>query len=153
MRSNRMGLSVFLALAVPLLALSCGSAASPSAGLVAIASISGQTAESVTFRVGVKNTGAKTQTLIFGSSQFFDIEVRSLTGKLLWRFSEGKLFLDVLWGLALEPGQSSVQEAAWDFAAGGEAPLFPGPCTAIVTITSFPRREGLTTSIRLRVPE
>jgi hypothetical protein len=136
-----------VSLAVLLISPSCGLITGPGPGLNIVASISQQSAESMTFRIGVENTGSEAETLNFGNSQFFDIEVRSASGALVWRWSTGKSFLDVLWSLDLDPGESSVQETAWDLTGDNGQPLPHGTYTAKIFITSQPRDGDLVSVI------
>jgi hypothetical protein len=99
MRTKKRRLEAFLGLGLALSITACGSVTSPKPGLSIIASVSQQTAESLTFRIGVENTGSRTENLNFTSSQFFDIEIRNALGQLVWRYSAGAGFLDLIWAL------------------------------------------------------
>jgi len=138
-----------VSLAVLLLSPSCGLITGPGPGLNIVASISQQSAENITFRIGVENTGSSAETLNFGNSQFFDIEVRTASGALVWRWSTGKSFLDVLWSLDLDPGESSVHETVWDLTDDFQQPLPRGSYKAKVFITSQPRDGDLVSEILL----
>jgi hypothetical protein len=151
MKHLRHRLPLFVILAVPFITLSCGSITSPNQGLNLIASISQQTSSSITFRVGVENTGSKTETLNFRDSQFFDIEVKDLSGRLVWSWSNGGGFLDVVWALELAPGESSAHETVWNLAGNDQKPLSHGFYTAKIYITSSPREEGLSPVIHLTI--
>ncbi len=143
---------LLLAIGVSLFALSCaGPSTSPKAGLNIVA-MTGTQPGSVTFTIGVKNTGTATERLTFGSSQFFEIEVRNVSGHLVWQFSAGKYFLDLLWGFDLAPGESSqVQETVWDLKGNDGDLVPPGLYNATVYITNSPRNEDLSTVIRLTI--
>jgi hypothetical protein len=149
MKSTCSRWSFFLVLAVPLIALSCGSITAPKPGLNIVASIGQQSPGSITFRIGVENTGSATEALEFRSSQFFDIEVRSRSGQLVWQFSHNKFFSAVLWGLELAPGESSVRDSAWDLTGDDEKRLPSGTYTAKIYITNSPRDEDLSSAIKL----
>lgn len=145
-------LSFLSILAVSLISLSCDLATSPRLGLNIVASVSQQTAENITFRIGVENTGRRTKTLNFFSSQFFDIEVKDRGGHLLWQFSYHVYFLDVGWDLELAPGESSqVREYVWDLTRNDQEPLNPGSYKARIYITNSPRDEGLSTVLNLTI--
>lgn len=141
-----------LAVGISIVALSCaGPATAPKAGLNIVAT-TGVQPGSVTFGIGVKNTGTTTESLSFGSSQFFDIEVRNVAGRLVWQFSAGKYFLDLLWGFDLAPGETSrVQETVWDLKGNDGNIVSPGTYTAKIYITSSPRNEDLSTVVRLTI--
>lgn len=131
--------------------LSCGSITSPKPGLNIIASISQQTVQSMTFRIGVENTGTETKSLSFRNSQFFDIEVRNGGGTLVWQYSHDAFFLDFVWGLELAPGESSVRDFAWDLTGNNGNALPAGRYRAKVSITSSPREENLVTEIKVSI--
>lgn len=141
-----------LVLLVPFVTLSCDSVTTPEAGLNIVATVIQQTAGSAIFRIGVENTGTKTETLNFGSSQFYDIEVKDHGGHLLWQFSYGTYFLDMLWGLELAPGESSqVREYVWNLTGNDQKPLPSGLYKATIYITNSPRAEGLSKVVTLTI--
>jgi hypothetical protein len=108
--------------------------------------------ESITFRIGVENTGSKTETLNFVSSQFFDIEVKDGGGHLVWQYSSNSYFLDMLWGFELAPGESSqVREYVWNLKGNDQEPLPFGSYKARIYITDSPRDGGLSTIISLTI--
>lgn len=140
-----------LVLLVPFITLSCGSVTAPEVGLNIIATASQQTAGSTTFRIGVENTGLKTETLSFGNGQFFDIEVRDRGGRLVWQYSHDAYFLDVLWSIELAPGESQVREFVWTHMGNDQKPLSSGSYRATVYITNSPRDEGLLKVVSLTI--
>jgi hypothetical protein len=141
-----------LLLLVPFITLSCDSVTIPKAGLNIVATAIQETAGSITFRIGVENTGTKTEILDFGSSQFFDIEVKDSGGHLLWQFSYDRIFLDVVWGFELAPGESSqVQEYVWNLTGNDQEPLPSGSYKATIYITNNPRDEGLSKVVSLTI--
>jgi hypothetical protein len=152
MMSNRRHGLLLLLVGIAFVALSCaGPATAPKAGLNVVAT-TGTQPGSVTFGIGVENTGTATEHLSFGSSQFFDIEVRNVTGHLVWQFSAGKYFLDLLWGFDLAPGEKSeIQETTWDLKGNDGDLVSPGTYTARIYITSSPRNEDLVTVVRLTI--
>jgi len=149
MKNLRPRISFLLILAIPLITLTCDSVTSPNKGLTVIASTSRQAFGSITFRIGVENSGLTTETLKFGDSQFFDIEVQDLSGRPVWRWSYDKAFSQVVWGLELSPGESSVQETVWNLTGSDQKPVSPGSYTAKIYITSSPRDERLTSVVHL----
>jgi len=140
-----------LVLLVPLVFLSCGSVTIPRVGLNVIATVSRQTAGSMTFQIGVENAGTKTETLQFGSAQFFDIEVEDSSGHLVWKYSFDGGFAALVWNLELAPGQSEVREYVWNLAGNDKDPLPSGPYGAKIYITSSPRDEGLSKVVSLTI--
>lgn len=130
-----------------LTAAGCDSATSPldpinpnrlrSDGLHLVVSTVRTGPDSLTFRHALQNRGPEDQTLTFGSSQGFDIEVRDLDGDFLWQWSYGKAFLDVEWNLELAAGESYTGETGWDLKGNDGRPLAPGTykCKFYVTCT------------------
>ena len=140
-----------LVVLVPFMTLSCGSVTAPKVGLNIVATASLQTAGSTTFRIGVENTGSKTETLSFRNSQFFDIEVRDRSGHLVWQFSHDAYFADMLWGIELAPGESQVREFVWNHMGNDQKPVSSGSYKATVYITNSPRDEGLSKVVSLTI--
>ncbi len=141
-----------LCLLVPFITLSCDSVTTPKAGLNIVATVSQQTAGSMTFRIGVENTGTKTESLNFGTSQFFDIEVKDGDRHLVWQYSYNAYFLCMLWRLELAPGElSQVQEYVWNLTGNDQKPLPSGSYKATVYITNGPRDEGLSKVVNLTI--
>jgi hypothetical protein len=145
---------VFWAAAALLVAVAaCDSSTSPSrplsrsqlkaAGLHIVASVSRTGPATVSFRLGVENGAATTQTLEFSSGQFFDIEVADGGGKVAWRWSNDKAFTQAFWDLELEAGESYVRDEDWDLTGNDGKPLSPGSYRCRLWITSHPRDEAL----------
>ena len=152
MKKVHLRLLFVLVLLAPLMTLSCGSVTTPRAGLNVIATVSQQTAGSMTFQIGVKNTGTKTETLLFGSAQFFDIEVVDRGGRLVWRLSQDSYFAAVCWELEIAPGESQVREYVWDIMGYDQKPLPSGSYKATISITSGnPSGEGLSKTVSLTI--
>jgi hypothetical protein len=144
-------LPFLLVLLVPFITLSCGSVTTPRVGLNIIATASQQTAGSMTFQIGVENTGTNTETLQFRSGQFFDIEVKDLSGHLVWKYSFEGYFTTVVWGFELAPGQSEVKEYVWNLTGNDKNPLPSGSYRAKIYITNNPRDEGLSKVVSLTI--
>jgi len=140
-----------LVLLVPFITLSCDSVTTPKAGLNIVATVIQQTAGSITFRIGAENTGTKTETLNFFSSQFCDIEVKDSGGHLLWQYSYGLYFAAVVWGFELAPGESQVREVVWNRTGNDQKPLPSGSYKAKIYITNSPRDEGLSSVVNLTI--
>jgi hypothetical protein len=147
-------------LAISAAFVSCNSATSPTdlisrgrltaEGLQVVVSTSRTGAGSMTFRIGVENGGPANATLNFACGQFFDIEV-SRDGNVVWRWSHDKYFTQALWGLELTPGESYAQTADWDLTGNDGKRLSSGTYTAQITITSYPRDDGLVTEISITI--
>lgn len=78
---------------------------------------------SVRFTLTVTNTGAEPATIQFPTSQLFDALVVQ-GDRLIWQWSAGRVFLQVLSSLTLAPGESRATELVWDQrdAAGRQVP-------------------------------
>ncbi len=145
-------LRFLVVLLVPFVTLSCDSVTTPKVGMNIVATVIQQTGGSAIFRIGVENTGTKTEPLNFSSSQFFDIVVKDSRGHLLWQYSYGSYFLEMLWGLELAPGESSqVREYVWDLTGNDQKPLPSGSYKATMYITNSPRDEGLSKVVTLTI--
>jgi len=141
-----------LVLLVSFITLSCGFVTAPKVGLNIIATASQQTAGSTTFRIGVENTGPKTEALSFRNGQFFDIEVKDGGGHLVWKYSYDAYFATVVWSIELAPGESSrVYEQVWNLTGNDQKPLPSGSYKATVYITNNPRDEGLSKVVSLTI--
>ena len=151
MKKASLRLMFLLVLLVPFITLSCGSVTAPRVGLNIVATVSQQTAESTTFRIGVENTGSKTEALSFRNAQFFDIEVRTKGGRLVWQFSHDAYFADMLWRIDLAPGESQVREFVWTHMGNDQKPVSSGSYKATVYITNSPRDEGLSKVVSLTI--
>lgn len=129
----------------------CGSVTSPKPGLNVVASVSSQTAGSLTFRIGVENTGAEIRTLNFGSAQFCEIEVKDRSGKLVWNYAHDASFAALCWGLEVAPGESHVREFVWDLTGNNGKPVASGSYRAKVTMMGSPRNGDLSTDLNLTI--
>jgi hypothetical protein len=151
MKKGWLRLSFLFIVVIPLIFLSCSSVTSPRPGLNIVASVSQQTAGSITFRIGIENTGTKTETLHFGNTQFFDIEVYDRSRHLVWQWSYGLYFLDVLSDLEFLPGESQSGDTIWNLTGNDQKRIPVGRYTAKIYITSFPRDSRLSTVIELTI--
>jgi hypothetical protein len=80
----------------------------------------------LTFQYKLENRGPEDRTLEFLTSQEFEIEIRSLGGELLWRWSNDKYFLQVVTGIQLISGDSRSGGTEWDLKGNDGTPLPPG---------------------------
>jgi len=151
MKNSSLRLLFLLVILVPFMTLSCGLVTAPKVGLNIIVTANQQTAGSTTFRIGVENTGSKTETLGFRSGQFFDIEVRDRGGHLVWQYSYDAYFATLVWNLELAPGESQTQEYVWTHMGNDQKPLPSGSYKATVYITNTPRDKGLSKVVSLTI--
>jgi hypothetical protein len=71
--------------------------------------------ERLNVTVYLENTGEETITLVFPSSQQFDVAI-SLPGEgELYRYSKGKMFTQVLTTVKLQPGEKKSWKASWKY--------------------------------------
>jgi hypothetical protein len=155
------GLVFWAAEALLIAVAACDSSTSPTrplgrtqlkaVGLHVVASITRTGPDAITFRIGVENSAATTQTLDFSDGQFFDIEVADGGGEVVWRWSHDKYFTQAFWDLELDAGESYVRDTEWDLTGNDGQPLSPGSYTARFIITTSPRDEGLVLGLPLTI--
>jgi hypothetical protein len=140
-------------LALALLVAACGTSTSPTspltrnqlraAGLHVLATVSGPAAGLVGFRIGLENGAETAQTVVFTSSQFFDIEVSDRSGMVVWRWSHGQMFALEVWNLELRPGESFYRDGGWDLTGNNGKRVLSGTYKCRIWITTRPPDEGL----------
>lgn len=75
----------------------------------------------VAFTLRVRNTGDDPVTFQFRSGQRMDVVVeRAGTDEAVWRWSEGRMFTQVLGSRTLDPGEEATYEATWEEPESGE---------------------------------
>jgi len=65
-------------------------------------------------RMTLENVAPGPIPLAFSTSKTWDAEVRDEEGRVLWRWSAGKLFLQVVRYLELSPGEAITFRAEWE---------------------------------------
>lgn len=70
-------------------------------------------ADAVTFTYTVENTGVDPVELDFRSAQTHDVAVLD-GGSEVWRWSDGRMFAQMLQRETLDPGDSETYRATWD---------------------------------------
>jgi hypothetical protein len=115
-------------LALLLTAAGCDTATSPpgSDGLLMTVSTIRTRPDKLTFQYRLENKGPEDRTLKFFTSQEFDIAVRSLGGELLWQWSHGKYFMQVVTSIQLVSGESHTGVTEWDLKGNDAGVLPPG---------------------------
>lgn len=83
----------------------------------------------VRFTLTMRNISAQPVTMAFPTSQLYDVLVTQ-DGRLVWRWSAGRLFLQALTRLTLAPAESRTYEVAWDRRDASGRPAPPGRYTA-----------------------
>ena len=94
----------------------------------------------------VFNNSDQVVSLEFTSGQQFDFLIRDSNGRLIWRWSEGKFFIQILGMLTLAPGESQTFSASHRFADNQNGPMPEGLYTVTGRLASPSSRvEGKTT--------
>lgn len=70
--------------------------------------------DSITITLTVRNELRHPVVFEFASGQRFEVLIRNSLGETLWRWSEGKAFIQMLGREQLEPGSSLTYEAQFD---------------------------------------
>jgi hypothetical protein len=78
-----------------------------------------ETDDGVRFVFAVRNAGDERVDLEFGSSCRADFAVYE-AGEERWRWSDGRMFTQMIEHLRLEPGESETFEVEWDAPRSGE---------------------------------
>ncbi|HDJ25959.1 MAG TPA: hypothetical protein ENF34_01415 [Candidatus Bathyarchaeota archaeon] len=65
-------------------------------------------------RMAVENVASEPITLAFRTSQVWDVEIRDSGGRVLWRWSAGKAFLQVVQYRKLAPGEEMAFQTEWE---------------------------------------
>lgn len=97
--------------------------------------------EEMVIEVRLENTGEETLNFEFSTSQKYEIEISDEDGKVLYTYSKGKSFLQVLQNLALKPGESQVWTEKLN-AGKDEVELKPGSYKITSTITGRLLNDG-----------
>ena len=92
--------------------------------------------ERATFTLVARNAGTTPVSLTFSSAQRFDLVILEASGREIWRWSQGKVFAQVMGTQTLAPGETISFDAQWDQrdAAGKAVP--PGNYTARAWLTA-----------------
>jgi hypothetical protein len=69
--------------------------------------------ETVQVNLTLTNLGAQPVTLTFPSSKIFDVKVVDSSGRVVYRWSQDKVFLTVIVQLVLKPGESRNETLTW----------------------------------------
>jgi hypothetical protein len=120
-------------------------------GIKMTVSTSGQGTGVLTFLIELKNEGASSATLDFGSAQIFDIEVSGVFNRPVWKWSYDKYFAQVFCALELKPGEAYSYRADWHLTANDGAKVQPGMYKAKVWITNYPRDQDLSVAFLLTI--
>ena len=89
----------------------------PPAGLRLVLKVEGRNfpiGEPIKIELKLKNASKEPVTITFPTSQRFDLVVSDTEGKEVWRWSHGKVFLQVIQEVTLEPGEELEFKATWD---------------------------------------
>lgn len=72
------------------------------------------TDDAVSFSYAVTNAGDEAVDLQFPTAQTHDVVVVSDGDTELWRFSEGRMFAQMLQSSTLDPGETVTYDCSWD---------------------------------------
>jgi hypothetical protein len=76
--------------------------------------------DSMAVELILTNPGTDTTVLRFATGQRYDVEIHDTAGVVLWRWSEGRMFMQMLGQLAVPPGETV------SFRVPARAPAQPG---------------------------
>lgn len=111
------------------------------------------TSEPVQLSLTVENTGARSEVLRFSSGQQYDFMV-SMSGREVWRWSSGRVFIQALTSITLSPGEKKTFTATWlrTYSDGRQVGAREYDIHAVLTSTSPPRTTvgPVTVAIRSR---
>jgi len=92
--------------------------------------------EVVPFTILVENKGLKPRELLFKSGQKFDVRIENTKGNKIWRWSDGKMFTQMLETLVIDPGKSVIYTAEWPTEESLDKLTCPNKYSAFVKITA-----------------
>lgn len=95
--------------------------------------------EVMRFNLSVENLGTQPHELTFNSGQRFDIRVEDMSGSKVWQWSDGRMFIQLIETVVIEPGKSISFDAEWPLENSAGNPVNPGEYNIFGRITE----EGL----------
>ena len=98
--------------------------------------------ETVVITLTLTNDTNTVQTYEFGTSQRYDVIIRR-GGREIWRWSDGRVFAQMLGSETLQPGESRVYTVDWNQTNTA------GTCTVVGQITSYNMPEQGSTTITI----
>jgi hypothetical protein len=101
-------------------------------------------AEKLRFTLNVKNNTTKMLEIRFPDGQTHDFFVKDFTGKVIWRWSEGRMFTSAMKSETLKGKGETAFEESWDI--GGQHGSFTA--VAILKSNNFP----VETSVQFMLP-
>lgn len=109
--------------------------------------------EIVNLTLSVSNTGMDTVFLNFYSSQQYDFTATT-SGSLVWRWSQGRVFLPVILPVRLSPGQTITYREIWNQKSNSGSQVPPGSYVmqGILTNTPSPSVPSASTTITISPP-
>ena len=96
----------------------------------------------VAFYFELINLSGVPQTLTFNTGQQFEITVTDENGKEVYRYSDGKVFTEVIWEKTINAGESLKWQDVWDMTDKEGNRAEPGKYKAVITIPANPGEEG-----------
>ncbi|MFQ5911820.1 MAG: BsuPI-related putative proteinase inhibitor [Nitrospinota bacterium] len=136
-----------VALAAGLLAVSaCSSSAGGDPGLaINVGKGIFQTGKPIPLELTVRHDGKGPLVLTFSTAQRYDFQVEKEGGEVLWRWSEGKMFAQVLGQVVLDPNRPEIR-----YRAVFQSHLPPGRYRARGILTTRPRPPSAVADITIQ---
>ncbi|KKI93593.1 hypothetical protein WQ54_03000 [Bacillus sp. SA1-12] len=103
----------------------------------------------VEFLMTVTNHSTETKKLKFSTSQKYEIIVKDANEQEVYRYSQGKMFAQVMEDALIKPEESKQWNEVWDFNSQG---IKPGKYEAELTILAR-NEEKLVETVSFQIPE
>ncbi|MFY4774314.1 BsuPI-related putative proteinase inhibitor [Metabacillus sp. RGM 3146] len=108
---------------------------------VALSADAVQQNHQVVFTLTVQNLSDSKKSMEFRSGQKYEIQVKDSSGEEIYRYSKGKMFIQSLSQLVLEPGESKSYKETWDYFKEGHG-LKTGKYQAAFTFLGKWKEDG-----------
>lgn len=105
--------------------------------------------DEVTIILDLINTGSEPLTLQFPTAQRFDFEVIEIQ-RSIWKWSDGRMFAQVVSTLTLAPGESRRFTARWSQRDRDGGLVAPGTYLIRATVPVYPAPLGAQTHLEIR---
>jgi hypothetical protein len=92
----------------------------------------------IAFYFELLNLSGVPQTLTFNTGQQFEITVTDENGKEVYRYSDGKVFTEVIWEKTINAGESLKWQDVWDMTDKEGNKVQPGNYKAVIEILGRP---------------
>lgn len=92
-------------------------------------------------KVSVTNVSKEPRKLSFRSSQRYDFWIIDSTGVEVWRWSDGRMFAQMLEDVTLKPGETLDFAESWDLTDASGAPVKEGEYSAYANVSADELRD------------